>query len=48
MDYIKGGKPMGEHAGFEVLARQIHRHLGGGVLRVEADKLAAVQKHTYP
>ena len=48
VDYIKGGKPMGEHAGFEVLARQIHRHLGGGVLLVEADRLAAVQKHTYP
>ena len=48
VDYIKGGKPMDEYAGFKVLARQIHPHLGGGVLLVEADNLAAVQKHTYP
>ena len=31
-----------------MLARQIHSHLGGGVLLVEADNLAAVQKRTYP
>ena len=48
VDYIKGGKPMDEYTGFKVLARQIHPHLGGGVLLVEADNLAAVQKHTYP
>ena len=48
VDYIKGGKPIDEYTGFKVLARQIHPHLGGGVLLVEADNLAAVQKHTYP
>ena len=48
VDYIKGGKPMDEYAGFKVLARQIHPHLSGGVLLVEADNLVAVQKHTYP
>ena len=48
VDYIKGGKPMDEYAGFKVLARQIHPHLGGGCLLVEADNLVAVQKHTYP
>ncbi|KZR85564.1 MULTISPECIES: DUF3303 domain-containing protein [unclassified Synechococcus] len=48
VDYIKGGKPMDEFAGFKLLARQIHPHTGGGVLLVEADNLAAVQKHTYP
>ena len=48
VDYIKGGKPIDEYTGFKVLARQIHSHLGGGVLLVEADNLAAVQKHTYP
>ena len=47
-DYIKGGKPMDEYPGFKVLARQIHPHTGGGALMVEADNLAAVQKHTYP
>ena len=44
--YIKGGKPMDEFAGFKLLARQIHPQSGGGVLLVEADNLAAVQKHT--
>ena len=39
---------MDEYAGFKVLARQIHPHLSGGVLLVEADNLVAVQKHTYP
>ena len=39
---------MDECAGFKVLARQIHPHLGGGCLLVEADNLVAVQKHTYP
>ena len=29
-------------------ACQIHPHLGGNVLLVEAVNLAAVQKHTYP
>ena len=48
VDYIKGGKPMDEYNGFKVLARQIHPHTGGGALLVEADNLAAVQKHTYP
>ena len=48
VDYIKGGKPMDEYAGFKVLARQIHPHLGGGCLLVEADNLVKVQKHTYP
>ncbi len=48
VDYIKGGKPMDEFAGFKLLARQIHPQTGGGVLLVEADNLAAVQKHTYP
>ncbi len=48
VDYIKGGKPMDEYAGFKVLARQIHPHLGGGCLLVEADNLVTVQKHTYP
>ena len=46
VDYIKGGKPMDEFAGFKLLARQIHPQTGGGVLLVEADNLAAVQKHT--
>ena len=32
-------------SGFEL---QIHPHLGDGCLLVEADNLAAVQKHTYP
>ena len=48
VNYIKGGKSMDEFAGFAVLARQIHPQTGGGVLLVEADNLAAVQKHTYP
>ena len=48
VDYIKGGKTMDEYSGFKVLARQIHPHTGGGALMVEADNLAAVQKHTYP
>ena len=48
VNYIKGGKSMDEFAGFSVLARQIHPQTGGGVLLVEADNLAAVQKHTYP
>ena len=48
VDYIKGGKPMDEFAGFKLPARQIHPQTGGGVLLVEADNLAAVQKHTYP
>ena len=48
VNYIKGGKSMDEFAGFKVLARQIHPHTGGGVLLVEADDMAAVQKHTYP
>ncbi len=48
VNYIKGGKTMDEFAGFAVLARQIHPQTGGGVLLVEADNLAAVQKHTYP
>ena len=48
VDYISNGKPMDEFAGFKVLARQIHPHTGGGVLLVEADDMAAVQKHTYP
>ena len=48
VDYIKGGKPMDEYTGFKVLARQIHPHLGGGCLLVEADNLVTVQKHTYP
>mgnify|MGYP001203583443 FL=1 len=48
VDYIKGGKPMDEYAGFKVLARQIHPHLGGGCLLVEAENLVTVQKHTYP
>ena len=48
VNYIKGGKSMDEFAGFAVLARQIHPQTGGGVLLVEADHLAAVQKHTYP
>ena len=48
VNYIKGGKPMDEFAGFKLLARQIHPQTGGGVLLVEADNLAAVQKHTYP
>ena len=48
VDDIKGGKPMDEFAGFKLLARQIHPQTGGGVLLVEADNLAAVQKHTYP
>ena len=48
VDYIKGGKPMDEFAGFKLLARQIHPQTGGGVLLVESDNLAAVQKHTYP
>ena len=38
VDYIKGGKPMDEFAGFKLLARQIHPQTGGGVLLVEADK----------
>ena len=42
-----GGKT-DEFAGFKLLARQIHPQTGGGVLLVEADNLAAVQKHTYP
>ena len=41
VDYIKGGKPMDEYAGFKVLARQIHPHLSGGVLLVEADNLGS-------
>ncbi|MDA9149216.1 DUF3303 domain-containing protein [Synechococcus sp. AH-229-G18] len=45
---MKGGKPMDEFAGFKLPARQIHPQTGGGVLLVEADNLAAVQKHTYP
>ena len=48
VDYIKGGKPMDEYPGFKVLARQINPNTGGGALMVEADNLAAVQKHTYP
>ena len=48
VNYIKGGKSMDQFAGFAVLARQIHPQTGGGVLLVEADNLAAVQKHTYP
>ena len=48
VDYIKAGKLMDEYSGFKVLARQIHPHTGGGALMVEADNLAAVQKHTYP
>ena len=48
VNYIQGGKSMDEFAGFAVLARQIHPQTGGGVLLVEADNLAAVQKHTYP
>ena len=48
VDYIKGGKPMDTFAGFKLLARQIHPQTGGGVLLVEADNLAVVQKHTYP
>ena len=48
VNYIKSGKLMDEFAGFKVLARQIHPHTGGGVLLVEADNLATVQKHTYP
>ena len=48
VNYIKGGKSMDEFGGFKVLARQIHPHTGGGVLLVEADDMAAVQKHTYP
>jgi hypothetical protein len=49
VNYIKGGKPMDEYEypGFKVLAKQIHPHTGGGALMVEADNLAAVQKHTY-
>lgn len=39
---------MDEFAGFRGLACQIHTHTGGGVLLVEVDNLAAVQKHTYP
>ena len=39
---------MDEYPGFKVLARQIHPHAGVGALMVEADNLAAVQKHTYP
>ena len=39
---------MDEYPGFKLLSRQIHPHLGGGVLLVEADNMAAVQKHTYP
>ncbi len=48
VDYIKSGKPMDEFAGFKLLARQIHPQTGGGVLLVEADNLAVVQRHTYP
>ena len=48
VNYIKGGKSMDEFAGFKLLARQIHPQTGGGVLLVEADNLAVVQKHTYP
>ena len=48
VNYIKSGKPMDEFAGFKLLARQIHPQTGEGVLLVEADNLAAVQKHTYP
>ena len=48
VNYIKGGQSMDEFAGSKVLARQIHPHTGGGVLLVEADDMAAVQKHTYP
>ena len=48
VDYIKSGKPMDEFAGFKLLARQIHPQTGGGVLLVEANNLAVVQKHTYP
>ena len=36
VDYIKGGKPMDEFAGFKLLARQIHPQTGEGVLLVEA------------
>ena len=39
---------MDEFAGFTVLARQIHPQAGEGVLLVEADNLAAVQKQTDP
>ena len=39
---------MDEFAGFKLPARQIHPQTGGGVFLVEADNLAAVQKHTYP
>tara|TARA_B100001057_G_scaffold420994_1_gene441671 strand:- start:194 stop:535 length:342 start_codon:yes stop_codon:yes gene_type:complete len=48
VNYIKGGKSMDEFAGFTVLAPQIHPQPGRGVLLVEADNLAAVQKQTYP
>lgn len=48
VDYIKGGKPMDQFEGFKVLARQIHPQSGEGVMLVEADNMAAVQKHTYP
>ena len=47
-DQISWLAMMDEYSGFKVLARQIHPHTGGGALMVEADNLAAVQKHTYP
>ena len=48
MDYIKGAEPMDQFKGFKVLTRQIHPQSGEGVMLVEADKMAAFEKHTYP
>ena len=48
VDYVKGGKPLDEFVGFQMLTPQIHPHLCGGVLLEEAHNLATVQEHTYP
>tara|TARA_Y100001968_G_scaffold171769_1_gene157144 strand:- start:554 stop:859 length:306 start_codon:yes stop_codon:yes gene_type:complete len=46
--YLEEGKKMDKFEGFEVLARVINPHSGGGTFIVESDDISKVYRHTGP